>query len=241
MIEVALLRQHLSLEKRSLTEIATALSVTAMVGATLYNLGFFAPVEWSLLSILSVQDLLIGASMALLPMAIAAWLALLFGRFIGRAPERPRRALLIALPLVVLGTAAACYFYYGDHRSTIWHLATSWLALGGLAAIANLIFRTRVLPLLWLAFSLVYIPFSAGIADSLGLVSNPAAPISEIETDHAMIKGTILRMTSGYAIIFEGRSMAVLPLSKIRSMRRLYTASPEIDYLGGATGELRSE
>jgi hypothetical protein len=35
---IAALRDHLSLERRSLTEIATALSVTAMVGATPYNL-----------------------------------------------------------------------------------------------------------------------------------------------------------------------------------------------------------
>ena len=61
----------LSFERRTLTEIATALSVVAVAGSTLYNLGFFAPIEWSFISVLSVQDLLIGASTALLPMGVA--------------------------------------------------------------------------------------------------------------------------------------------------------------------------
>ena len=87
MIQIAVLRDQLSLDRRSLTEIATALSVAAMLGATLYNLGFFAPVEWSLISVLTVQDLLIGASIALLPMSVGAWLALLIARFIANAPQ----------------------------------------------------------------------------------------------------------------------------------------------------------
>lgn len=234
MIEIAALRDHLSLERRSLTEIATALSVTAMLGATLYNLGFFAPVEWSLISVLTVQDLLIGASIALLPMSVAAWLAFLSARFIANAPQQKMRTVMISTFLIAVGFAGSWYFYESPHQSTGGHLAFAYVVLAGLAAIANLIFRTRTMSLVWLAFSLIYVPFSFGAADSLRTISNAEVATTEVETDKGVISGRILRMTSGFAIIFDGKAIEVLPLNKIRNMRRLYTVTPESDYLKSA-------
>ncbi|MER9643239.1 hypothetical protein [Mesorhizobium sp. M0239] len=115
------------------------------------------------------------------------------------------------------------------------HLAFAYLPLAGLAAIANLIFRMRTVGLVWLAFSLIYVPFSCGAADSLRTISNMSAATTEVETDKGVISGRILRMTSGFAIIFDGKAIVVLPLNKVRNMRRLYTATPEIDYLEGGT------
>lgn len=51
MIDRTMLKEHLALERRSITEIATGLSAVAVVGSTLYNFGFFAPIEWSLISL----------------------------------------------------------------------------------------------------------------------------------------------------------------------------------------------
>lgn len=235
MIEIAAVRHHLSLERRSVTEIATGLSISAMVGATLYNLGFFAPVEWSLISVLTVQDLLIGASIALLPMSVAAWIALFIARFIADAPKRPVRTVAISMTLMAVGLAGSWYFYQGPHQSTGGHLGFAYLLLAGLASLSNLIFRARAVGLVWLAFSLIYVPFSCGAADSLRTVSSLSAATTEVETDKGVISGRILRMTSGFAIIFDGKAIVVLPLSKIRSMRRLYADTPEIDYLKGGT------
>ena len=231
MIQIAVLRDQLSLDRRSLTEIATALSVAAMLGATLYNLGFFAPVEWSLISVLTVQDLLIGASIALLPMSVGAWLALLIARFIANAPQRQMRTLGISIVMVAFGLTGSFYFYQGPHQSTGGHLAFAYLALAGLAAIANLILTSRTAGRVWLAFSLIYVPFCFGAADSLRKISNGSLATTEIETDRGLVRGRILRMTSGFAILFDGKAIEVLPLNKVRSMRRLYSASPEIDYL----------
>jgi hypothetical protein len=43
------------------------LSAVAVAGATLYNLGYFAPIEWSLISLLTVRDLLIGSAIGAIP------------------------------------------------------------------------------------------------------------------------------------------------------------------------------
>ena len=59
------------------------------------------------------------------------------------------------------------------------------------------------------------------------------------QTDKGVISGRILRMTTGFAIIFDGKAIVVLPLNKVRNMRRLYTAMPEIDYLKGGKPELK--
>jgi hypothetical protein len=51
MIDRTVLKEHLAIERRPITEIATGLSAAAVAGATLYNFGFFAPIEWSLISL----------------------------------------------------------------------------------------------------------------------------------------------------------------------------------------------
>jgi hypothetical protein len=220
----------LSFERRTLTEIATALSVVAIAGSTLYNLGFFAPIEWSLISVLSVQDLLIGASTALLPMGIAMWLAGLLAKFIGSGAQRPRRTLVISLAILAAGTIAAWYFMYGPRPWTTGHLASAYLALGALAAIFNMRIKARFAAEAWLAFSLFYIPFCVGVGDSLGTM-NGSATTATIVTDRANIPGRILRVTSAYIMVFNGKSISVLPLSKVLRIDRLFDASPERDYL----------
>jgi hypothetical protein len=238
MIEIIALRDHLSLGRRSLTEIATALSVSAMVGATLYNLGFFTPVEWSLISVLTVQDLLVGSTIALPPMTIAAGVALIFAHFIVNAPRRKLRTAFIIALLIIVGFVGAWYCLVGPYRSTIGHLGFSYLLLAGLAAALNLYFRSRKVALIWLGFSLAYVPFSVGVSDSLGTITSGSAAQTEIETDKTVISGRILRMTSGYAILFDGRAIDVIPLNKIRSMRRLYAKSPELDYLSSMSSSV---
>ena len=220
----------LSFERRTLTEIATALSVVAVAGSTLYNLGFFAPIEWSFISVLSVQDLLIGASTALLPMSVAMWLAGLLARFIGRGAQKPARTLLIGLSTLAIGSIAAWYFMYGPRPWTTGHLAFAYLALAGLAGIANIRIKSRFATEAWLAFSLVYIPFCVGVGDSLGTMNSNTATAS-IVTDRANIHGRILRVTSAYVMVFDGKSISVLPLSKVLRIDRLFEASPERDYL----------
>lgn len=229
----------LSFERRTLTEIATALSVVAGAGSTLYNLGFFAPIEWSLISVLSVQDLLIGASTALLPMGIAMWLAGLLARFIGRGAERPARTLLISIAVLAVSTVAAGYFLYGSQPWTTAHLAFTYVALGAFVAIINIRIKARFAVEAWLAFSLLYIPFCVGVGDSLGTMRNGAATAT-ILTDRANMAGRILRVTSAYVMVFDGKSISVLPLSKVLRIDRRFEASPERDYLApyGATDNI---
>jgi hypothetical protein len=229
-LSVSSLRHILSFERRTLTEIATGLSIVAIAGSTLYNLGFFAPIEWSLISVLSVQDLLVGASMAVLPMSVAMWLAGLGARHIAGSQRRPRQTLMVGVPLLLSGTAAALYFMYGPQPSTIAHLGFAYVATGAAAAIVNIRIGARLAGEAWLVFSLLYIPFSVGVGDSLGAMSTPL-PESEIVSGGTTVTGRILRLTSGYAMMFEGPSVVVMPLTRVERMRRLFDASPERDYL----------
>lgn len=227
---VSKLHGLLAFERRSLTEIATALSIAAIAGSTLYNLGFFAPVEWSLISLLNVQDLLAGASMALLPMSFAMWAAGLFAGFIGRAAQRPARTLAIAAPLLFGSGLAAWYFMYGQAPSMIAHLAFAYLATGAGAAILNSRMSWRLAAEAWLVFSLAYVPFSLGIGDSLSTLS-AGTPNTEIVTDQGRFTGRILRTTSGYAMLFDGTAISIMPLSKISTIRRSFASTPEREYL----------
>jgi hypothetical protein len=134
--------------------------------------------------------------------------------------------------MIVIGTLGAWCCLAGPYHSTIGHLGFSYLLVAGLAAAANLLVQSRKVAVAWLGFSLVYVPFSVGACDSLGTIANSAIETTEVKTESEVIAGRILRMTSGYAILFDGKAMNVIPLNKIRAMRRVYAKSPELDYLG---------
>jgi len=234
-INRTVIKEHLALERRSITEIATGLSAAAVVGATLYNFGFFAPIEWSLISLLTVQDLLVGAGVAAVPMAAAAWIAMLIGRLIRSAPERKLLALAVGLPLLVLGGVGFFMFFSGSWQWTLGHLACGYLILGVMAAGANVLMKSRHLPFTWLVFSLIYIPTAAGISDSI-VASGHGRPVSQIETDRGLLSGSVVRVTSAYLLISQGNVIVTMPMSKVREVRRLYVQSPETDFLTGTTG-----
>lgn len=232
MINRTVIKEHLALERRSVTEIATGLSAAAVVGSTLYNFGFFAPIEWSLISLLTVQDLLVGAGVAALPMAAAAWIATVMGRLIRSAPERPTAAFVIGIPVLVLGSAGFVSFLSGPMQWTLGHLACGYLILGVLAAGTNIFARWRHMPFAWLVFSLIYIPTAVGMSDSIA-ASALGRPTSQIETDRAVIRGSVVRVTSSYLLIAQDNAIITMPMSKVREVRRIYVHSPEADFLTG--------
>ncbi len=232
MINRTLIKEHLALERRSITEIATGLSAAAVVGATLYNFGFFAPIEWSLISLLTVQDLLVGAGVAAVPMAAAAWTAMMIGRLIRSAPERRIVATAIGVPVLVIGLAGFWSFLSGPLQWTLGHLACGYLILGVLAAGANVLVKWRHMPFAWLVFSLIYIPTAVGMSDSIA-ASAAGRPISQIETDRAVLRGSVVRVTSAYLLIAQDNTIITMPMSKVREVRRLYVQSPEADFLTG--------
>ena len=213
--------RDLALEKRSVTEIVTGLSIVAVLGSTLYNLGFFTPIEWSLISLLSVQDMLIGASVAIVPMSLAAYQAWWIARLIGWAPKHRTLACLISIPaLVVFGTGAV-YFFAGPSPSVTGHLACSYYFLAAVAVALSAAVQLRLLPLAWLTFSLISIPYSVGMASSL-MELHGAGQLSEIVSDQEPVRGKVLRMTSGYLLVFDGDAAVTFPMSKIKSVRRLF-------------------
>lgn len=232
MIDRTVLKEHLALERRSITEIATGLSAAAVVGSTLYNFGFFAPIEWSLISLLTVQDLLVGAGVAAAPMAAAVWVAMMIGRLIRSAPQRKVVAAAVGLPILVLGVVGFFAFFTGPLQWTLGHLACGYLILGVIATGANVWMRWEHMPLVWLAFSLIYIPTAVGMSDSIS-ASAPGRPVSQIETDRGMLRGRVVRVTSAYLLIAQDKTVVTMPMSRVREMRRLYVESTEADFLAG--------
>lgn len=232
MITRSVVKEHLALERRSVTEIATALTIVAVMGSTLYNFGFFAPIEWSLVSLLTVQDLLIGAAVAILPMLGAGWAAWWGARMIDSAPSHTARTIAVGLPLLVLSSIGFHIFFQQPTQSTVGHLACGYVGLGALSALANLVIKSRAIPTAWLLLSLLYIPFSVGVADSLAS-SGPAKAVSQIETDRGVLTGRVVRITSAYVLLAGDTSVTMLPLSKVKEVRRLYVTSPETDFLSG--------
>lgn len=237
MIDRTMLKEHLALERRSITEIATGLSAAAVAGATLYNFGFFAPIEWSLISLLTVQDLLVGAGVAAVPMAAAAWIAMMIGRLIRLAPDHKIVAVAVGVPVLVLAAVGFWTFFSGPLQWTFGHLACGYLLLGVVAAGANVLIKSRHLPLVWLVFSLIYIPTVVGMSDSI-TASAPGRPVSEIETDRGVLRGSVVRMTSAYLLIAKDNTITTMPMSKVREVRRYFVHSPEADFLTGSGLEL---
>lgn len=55
MITRTVIKDHLALDRRTFSILATATAI-AGAGTTLYNLGCFAPIEWRLISLLTVEN-----------------------------------------------------------------------------------------------------------------------------------------------------------------------------------------
>ncbi len=232
MIDRSLLKEHLALDRRTITELATGISAIAVLGATLYNLGFFAPIEWSLITLLTVQDMLVGAVIAAVPMTAAAWVAIVIGRMIRSAPDKKLLTLAVGIPAFVVSGLGFGFFFSGPLQWTFGHLACGYVLLGLLAAGLNIPLRSKRLPLIWLVFSLLYIPTSVGISDSL-TASGSGRPVSEVETDRAVMRGSVIRVTSAYLLFERDNMIVTMPMSKVREVRRIYSHSPETDFLTG--------
>ena len=184
---------------------------------------------------LTVQDLLVGAGVAAVPMALATWMAMMIGRLIQSAPQRKAFAIGIGLPILLLGGVGFYTFLSGPLQWTPGHLACGYLILGVIAAGANMLMKSRHMPLAWLVFSLIYIPTAVGMSDSIA-ASTPGRPISQVETDRGVLRGSVVRVTSAYLLIAQDNTIITMPMNKVREVRRLYVQSPEADFLTGSVG-----
>ena len=232
MISPARIKDSLALDRRSFTEIATGFTAVAVAGATLYNLGYFAPIEWSLISLLTVQDLLIGSALGAIPMAVSAAFALLFGRMIDLAPSHRPAALAVGLPMLALTGFGFFHFYSGPGQSTLGHMSCGYLALGLIAIGTNAVIGWRHTAKVWLVFSLLYIPSVLGMTDSAA-ATDPRRPLSEIETDRDVIRGRIVRVTSAYVLISSDKAVVTMPMKNVREIRWFFVDSPAADFLDG--------
>jgi hypothetical protein len=233
MINRTVIKEHLALDRRSFTELATGFTAIAIAGATLYNLGFFAPIEWSLISLMTVQDLLIGSAIGAIPMVVSAVLALVFGRLIMMAPSHRATALATSLPALAITGFGFIHFYSGPGQSTLGHMACGYLALGLIAAGVNVAVNWRHMGNVWLVFSLLYIPTVLGMTDSAA-ATDPTRAMSEIETDRGVIQGRIVRVTSAYVLIANDHVIITMPMNKVREVRWFFVESPAADFLDGA-------
>jgi len=232
-INPSVIKHHLALDRRSFTELATGFTAIAVAGATLYNLGYFAPIEWSLISLLTVQDLLIGSAIGAIPMAIAAAFALVFGRLINLAPLHKSTAVFVGLPTLAVTGFGFFHFYSGPEQSTLGHMACGYLALGVIGAGVNVAVNWRHTAKVWLIFSLLYIPTVLGMTDS-ATATDPARGLSEIETDRGITQGRIVRVTSAYVLIAKDNAIITMPMNKVREIRWFFVESPAADFLDGA-------
>lgn len=56
MITRTVIKDHLALDRRTFSILATGSTAIAGAGTTLYNLGCFAPIEWRLISRLTAEN-----------------------------------------------------------------------------------------------------------------------------------------------------------------------------------------
>lgn len=232
MITRSIIKEHLALDRRTFTELAAGFSAIAVAGATLYNLGFFAPIEWSLISLLKVQDLLIGSAIGAIPIVVSAAVAVVFGRLIVLAPPHKATALVLGIPALAVSGFGFFLFYSGPSQSTLGHMACGYIVLGLIAAGANALINWRHTANVWLVVSLLYIPTVLGMTDS-ATATDPSRAMSEIETDRGVIQGRIVRVTSAYLLIAQDRAIVTMPMNKVREVRWFFVDSPAADFLDG--------
>jgi hypothetical protein len=201
------------------TETLAGLTFTATLAATLYNIGFFTLVGTGMVSLLTVQDLFLGAAafvvIALL-MGICIALAILASETKG-ALGYLAAASVAALPvaLVVGGFNSNSFAKYAFVLavvlvSVLYVTLTRWI-------------KQRNWRSMFYLLSLSSIgSFSMGVATAQGVIE--VAPTNPIVVTFlaggAPVSGGLFRVTSSYIFLVVGKDVEAISLTNVRSFTR---------------------
>lgn len=196
-------------------EAIAVISSLSLVAATVYNVGFFAPTDVSLVYLLSAQDLLLGTSLAVLPVASALYMAMSAIRAVNLLSSE--RAPWWILPLIAMVCASLTYWAVLEVKDGNYSLSLNlaYFVLLALAAWGNRRFKWPYFAATIVISSIFYFVAVTGYNAYQSTINPLTAMRSSILlSNYRNIEGTIFRYTSGY-IFLQNETFSILPTSEI--------------------------
>ena len=217
-------------------EITAATTLASVAMSALYNFGFFFPIEWSLVSLLSIQDLVLGTLYALFPAALSvvATLGVLSARKSAQRGETealtgtkknihiPWREINTFGPFA-LSLSVAAYAYLFQRPLFVYCLVMLGLML--ITSVMRFVLRHKERIVFWeflIAFSFLYLPVGLGIANVYALTDQSRRAITEITMqDKTVHRGVLFRTTSDYMFLRTAGAVRIVPMNQVSNVLRL--------------------
>ena len=202
------------------TEGVALATFAATAGAALYNIGAFSPVGLSLVSLLTIEDIFLGAATSFVLLVLLA-LAISLVMLISNSTSRTFRS---------AAGWSTTFFLLGIMIYTFWAENILRFAIVLIAFLSLLIFvlvrrwreRKRGHLLVMACAYLAAGAFGSGVAISegvLGSIGNASNTIVSL-SDGSVISGKLFRATSSYLFLVNDKDLSVVPLSEVRSFNR---------------------
>lgn len=196
-------------------EVATVATVISIAEAALFNFGYFQSADWSLISLLSVQDLALG-TVAILPAVVG--FGPMFMNFIDDSKRHTVKELrFLYATLLVLSIAVYVLLEIFKYNGSV--LLSSVLVVFGSICFL-LLFRTisdtSYLYPAFGVFAIVVWPLSFGNAFfQIDSSKYPKIVSSIILKDGKTISSTVLKAASQYIFLYDGSQVTAVALSNV--------------------------
>jgi hypothetical protein len=200
--------------------VAASTAGSAVVSAV-YNYGFFSELDGSMISWLTVQDLIVGAAIAFLPTALLVQILL---SILKPAVEGSKIAFYVLITIFVL-TSIAILTLYLIVGGKIWTQAFITFALISYLVSAIVIksfdFRSAI-GIISLALCSYNAAYSAGRLMYIFSMYGYEEPITEIFTsDNKIYTGKLIRVTSEYSFVFDGNLVTIINNRNVTAVKML--------------------
>lgn len=203
------------------SEVLAAGTALSAAGATLYQFGFYSSFGTSFLTLLNVQDLLLGAAICL-PLALVATAMLLFASSIDnalRTNNALRNATYISFAAGIAIASAVELSTSGDFQTAPFVFIAF---LGIVALILSFFGRLSQYNIFYplMIIVLTIFPAALGTSKYFDIKSQRHPKIADVITEKNTLTGLLIATTSGYVFLDDGTATLVIPISEVKMIKR---------------------
>ena len=207
------------LSKPSWAELIAGVTLVSTSAAAVFNFGFFVPIQWSLISLLTVQDLITGASIAVpaLMTAVALLMTTFYLLSLTHGRWRSAAVVIISLLIIALTVIAFLQDHHGKEQYIL--VAAFWAAITFTKLSQNEFSYKYSAPWFYSASVFLFFGFLGYIEGQKSITSEFSPDVViKIEGNENPIAARLIRSSSAYLIIDEGHGIEVLPIDSISSI-----------------------
>jgi hypothetical protein len=207
-------------------EALTALTLLSILGGATYNIGYFSVSNVGYVSLLSVQDMIIGVAFAALAIT-ASFISLRATFYWFRISVSTKNVWAVIVITAVFYAISIALFFYLPPAIILNAFSALMVAFLLTFALIQRAIKKDWFVLLSVVSISMFLLWAVGMSTFLSAANGQSERSRAVLSDGVEAPGRIVRVTSGYVFILAGAELRVVPLARISTMIiPLSTANP---------------